>query len=188
MARSRPTWWLRPRRPTAPSTRTPPPWTLTNDGEVTASDDTLVRCPGLNITKDADDPETVAAGDTVGFTIEVTNDEGDGIGTATAVTLADPLPAGDGVSWSVESQSGGAGCSVNGSAPAQTLVCGPIDLAPGAGFSVHVVSDTEPTGEECVVGNPPEHGDGRRNQPRADHRQRHHHHPVPGGHDHQGGR
>ena len=45
--------------------------------------------------------------------------------------------------------------SVNGTAPTQTLVCGPIDLAPGAGFSVHVVSDTEPTGEECMAGTLP---------------------------------
>lgn len=126
-----------------------------NDAPVTASDDTLVKCPGLNITKDADDPETVTAGDEVGFTIEVTNDAGEGVGTADDVTLNDPLPAGDGVSWTVESQAGGAGCVVNGTAPSQTLVCGPIDLDPGEGFSVHVVSDTDPSGEECVSGTLP---------------------------------
>lgn len=126
-----------------------------NDAPVTASDDTLVKCPGLNITKDADDPETVTAGDEVGFTIEVTNDAGEGVGTADDVTLNDPLPAGDGVSWTIESQTGGAGCVVNGTAPNQTLVCGPIDLDPGEGFSVHVVSDTDPTSEECVSGTLP---------------------------------
>ena len=64
----------------------------TNDAQVTASDDTLVKCPGLNITKDADDPETVTVGDPVGFTIEVTNDEGDGIGTATRCHARRPAP------------------------------------------------------------------------------------------------
>lgn len=127
----------------------------TNDAPVSASDDTLVKCPGLNITKDADDPETVSAGDQVGFTIEVTNDSGEGVGTATGVTLNDPLPAGDGVSWSIDSQTGGAGCAITGTAPAQTLACGPIDLAPGAGFSVHVVTDTDPSGAECVSGTLP---------------------------------
>lgn len=121
-----------------------------NDAPLTASDDTTVKCPGLNIVKDADDPETVSAGDPIGFTIEVTNDPGEGVGTAFDVTLNDPLPAGDGVSWSIQSQTGGAGCVVSGTAPTQTLACGPIDLDPGEGFSVHVVSDTQPTGAECV--------------------------------------
>lgn len=127
----------------------------TNDDPVQASDDTLVKCPGLNIVKDADDPETVTAGDPVGFTITVSNEAGEGVGTATGVTLNDPLPAGDGVSWSVASQTGGAGCVVNGSAPSQTLVCGPIDLDPGESFSVHVTSDTDPTGAECASGTLP---------------------------------
>jgi uncharacterized repeat protein (TIGR01451 family) len=121
-----------------------------NDGAVEASDDTLVKCPGLNITKDADDPETVTAGDPVGFTVAVSNEPGDDVGTALGVTLTDPLPAGDGISWSVESQVGGAGCVISGSAPEQTLACGPIDLAPGAAFSVHVVSDTDPMADECT--------------------------------------
>ena len=108
-----------------------------------------MKCPGLNIVKDADDPETVTAGDQIGFVIAVGNVEGTDIGTATGVTLDDPLPAGDGISWSIESQTGGAGCTITGSAP-QTLTCGPIDLEPGEGFAVHIVSDTAPSDVECV--------------------------------------
>ena len=122
-----------------------------NDGAVEASDDSLVKCPGLNITKDADDPETVTAGDAIGFTIEVSNEAGEGVGTALAVQLDDPLPAGDGVSWSIESQTGDAGCTIEDDAPNQALDCGPIDLAPGDAFSVHIVSDTDPSGEECAT-------------------------------------
>ena len=97
----------------------------------------------------------VTAGDPVGFTVNVANSSAAGTGTAKAVTLNDPLPSGDGVSWVLESQTGGASCSVGGTAPTQTLTCGPKDLAPGASFSVHVVSDTNPTGVECVGGTLP---------------------------------
>jgi len=116
-----------------------------------STDTITVQCPDLGITKVAD-VDVVSAGDPIGFTITVTNA---GPGTAYDVTLNDPLPAGDGVSWSVESQSGGAGCAVTGAAPNQTLACGPIDLADDASFSVHVTSDTDPTGAECVGGTLP---------------------------------
>src|SRR5690606_24813626 len=66
--------------------------------------------------------------------------------------LNDPLPAGDGVDWSIESQSGGAGCAIAGDPGAQVLTCGPIDLEDGDSFSVHVVSGTQPSGDECEGG------------------------------------
>ena len=56
-----------------------------------------MQCPGLHITKMAD-ATTVNAGDAIGFTIGVSNS---GPGTATGVTLTDPLPGGSGVSWSI---------------------------------------------------------------------------------------
>ena len=84
----------------------------------------------------------MTAGDEVGFTITVSND---GPGTALGATLNDPLPAGDGINWTIESQTGGASCAIAGSPPAETLSCGPIDLADDASFSVHVVSDTQPS-------------------------------------------
>lgn len=113
-----------------------------DDGDNTDSATTDVLCPDLGITKVADD-DVVDAGDQIGFEIVVTND---GPGVAYGVTLDDPLPTGDGISWSIESQSGGAGCEID----AGTLTCGPIDLADNASFTVHVVSDTDPTTDECV--------------------------------------
>lgn len=105
-----------------------------------------VREPGLTISKDADNEQPVNAGDPIGFTITVSNT---GEGTAFDVTLNDPLPGGDGVDWSIESQSGGANCTIQGAHQAETLVCGgtDFDLETGESFTVHVVSDT--TADSC---------------------------------------
>ena len=78
---------------------------------MTATAGVTIQCPDLGITKVADDPSTVTAGDDVGFTITVTND---GPGTALGATLNDPLPSGDGVNWTIESQTGGASCAIGG--------------------------------------------------------------------------
>lgn len=127
-----------------------------NDAPVQATDDTLVMCPGLNILKDADVDEPVTAGDDVGFTIEVSNVAGEGVGTAFDVTLDDPLPAGDGVAWSIDEEDGvDAGCEITGDIGKQVLACGPVDLEPGQGFSVHITSDTQPSAAECVSGTLP---------------------------------
>ena len=97
-----------------------------------------VLCPDLGITKTADDT-TVDAGDAIGFTITVANAGGADVGTARGATVHDLLPAGAGISWSIESQTGvGADCTVTDG----VLDCGPVDLAPGDSFAVHVVSDT----------------------------------------------
>src|SRR5690606_28889775 len=108
---------------------------------------TDVQCPDIDITKVADD-DTVSAGDDVGFTITVTND---GPGAAYGVTLSDPLPSGDGVDWSIDDESGDvdASCGISGAVGSQELDCGPVDLAAGESFSVHVTSSTQPSGEEC---------------------------------------
>ncbi|MGK2949797.1 MAG: DUF7507 domain-containing protein, partial [Acidimicrobiales bacterium] len=120
-----------------------------NDGEVSDGAEISVLCPGLNIVKTADD-DTVSAGDDIGFSITVSNEEGEGIGTAAGVTLDDPLPAGDGISWSIDDESGvDAACEITGAVGSQVLTCGPVDLDPGQSFTVHVTSDTDPSGEEC---------------------------------------
>src|SRR5262249_36100360 len=96
---------------------------------------TSVQCPGLQISKTADDP-SVSAGDNIGFTITVSNTS---VGTATAVTLNDPLPTGVGVSWSINPAYAGPGtCGI----AANTLTCAFGDLASGASASVHIVSAT----------------------------------------------
>src|SRR5439155_486596 len=102
----------------------------TNHAIVTASDNVTVQCPSLSIVKKAD-AASVNAGTDIGFTIWVNNT---GNGTATGVTLNDPLPTGSGIVWT----DGSADCDV----VADVLSCTFGDLASGAGASVHVGSAT----------------------------------------------
>jgi len=97
--------------------------------------------PNLGITKTAD-AATVSAGSQIGFTVTLSNT---GVGDATTVGVNDPLPAGTGVSWSIETAV--TGWSITGSAPTQTLVYSATTLAAGASTSVHVISST--TGASC---------------------------------------
>ena len=108
-------------------------------GIAPGSDSTTVQCPDPSIVKTAD-ADTVDAGTQIGFTITASNGDAPGTGTAKGVVINDPLPGGPGIDWSIES--GPAGCSVTGTAPAQTLVCAAVDLAPGESETVHVVSGT----------------------------------------------
>src|SRR5579864_719955 len=74
--------------------------------------------PDLTITKVADSPTTVSAGDPIGYTITVHND---GPGTAANVKLSDTLPANTGT-WSFDNASAGWGsCAISG---AGVLTCG----------------------------------------------------------------
>ncbi|HEV8546054.1 MAG TPA: hypothetical protein VGQ64_07150 [Candidatus Limnocylindrales bacterium] len=107
-------------------------------GNNESSDTITVNCPDVVITKTADDA-VVNAGDQIGFTITVTNT---GDGTAFGVTISDVLPTNAGLSWSIESQTGGWSIDAGG-----TLSFGPADLASGASTSVHIVSDT--TADTC---------------------------------------
>lgn len=91
-----------------------------------------VDCPLIVITKTADDP-VVNAGDQIGFTVTVTNT---GDGSAFGVAVTDVLPTIAGLSWSIESQTGG------WSIDAGALKFGPATLASGASASVHITSDT----------------------------------------------
>ena len=113
-------------------------YTSTNGGSgSTASNPTVitVNCPVLAITKTPDNA-SVDAGDSIGFTIEVTNN---GPGTAKNVTLNDPLPTTTGVGWSISPAYAGPGtCSV----VSNLLSCSFGDMAASASASVHVVSDT----------------------------------------------
>lgn len=88
--------------------------------------------PSLRIDKVAD-AASVEAGDPIGFAIEVRND---GPGTATGVTLSDPLPVGTGIAWSIDPAN--PDCSL----AAGTLTCAFGDLAAGESRSVHVSSPT----------------------------------------------
>jgi uncharacterized repeat protein (TIGR01451 family) len=101
-------------------------------GNNESSDTITVDCPLIVITKTADDP-AISAGDQIGFTVTVTNT---GEGSAFGVAVSDVLPTIAGLSWSIESQTGG------WSIDAGTLKFGPATLAGGASASVHIVSGT----------------------------------------------
>jgi uncharacterized repeat protein (TIGR01451 family) len=97
-----------------------------------------VNCPELTISKTAD-AASVSAGDDIGFTVTLTNT---GAGDATGVSISDPLPGGTGVDWSIDSNTPASSCSITGTAPTQTLSCGPATVASGGSITVHVTSHT----------------------------------------------
>src|SRR5204863_1452834 len=109
----------------------------TNAGTVCDLALIVVNPPNLAITKTAD-ATPVSSGTSVGFTITVSNS---GPGTATDVTVSDPLPALPGVDWSIQSQTASA-CLITGSVGDQLLACTIGDMAPGATYHVHITSPT----------------------------------------------
>ena len=120
-------------------------------GSVSFNNSTLA--PDLDLLKTAD-ADTVTAGDPIGFTIELSNDDEAGTGIAKDVTLTDALPFGDGIDWEIVSVIGTGGftpavdaCSIVGSPPDEDLDCDFGDLAPGEGVEITLSSDT--TGDSC---------------------------------------
>jgi uncharacterized repeat protein (TIGR01451 family) len=105
-----------------------------DDGVTSAPATITVNCPDITDPKEAD-AGTVNAGEPIGFTITVTNN---GPGTATGVTLTDPLPMLPGLAWTVDGGTDMANCSITDG----TLTCLPATLAEGASFSVHLSSPT----------------------------------------------
>src|SRR5204863_249718 len=104
-----------------------------NAASDSASASAEVRAAAIDIAKTADAP-SVSAGDTIGFSIVVTNG---GTGTARNVTVSDLLPTDAGTSWSIDSSTEPS-CAI----AAGTLSCGPVDLGPGLSFTVHISSPT----------------------------------------------
>ncbi|HVA45761.1 MAG TPA: DUF4214 domain-containing protein [Pirellulales bacterium] len=96
------------------------------------------------------DQQSVDAGQTAGFTIEISNV---GANTATGLTLNDPLPAGYGndIHWQIDSSGMGYGA---GTQPADFVISGPVGnqvltlassvntLAAGASISVNITGQT----------------------------------------------
>jgi len=98
--------------------------------------------PVLSLTKTADVPIADAGGQ-IGFTITVKNAAG--AGTALGVAVSDPLPAGQGIEWSIAAGPGT--CSISGQPPSQQLDCSGVSLFAGTMQVIHVVSST--TGSSC---------------------------------------
>ncbi len=102
-----------------------------------------VQCPNLGIVKTAVPVGPVSTGHSIGFTVTVSNSNAAGTGTAFAVTMHDPLPAGSGINWAISPAFGGPGtCSISGAVGSQVLDCSLGDMAPGASAVVGIVSPT----------------------------------------------
>jgi large repetitive protein len=102
-------------------------------------------CSALGVSKTAA-VATVNYGNPIGFTVTMSNAattaQGAATGTATTVTLSDPLPTGP--SWSITTPV--TGCQTTGELGSQTLSCSLSNLASGSSASVTV------TGTGAVVG------------------------------------
>ena len=72
--------------------------------------------------------------------ITVSNADNEDTGTAHNVVLNDPLPAGGGVDWNIDTAP--AGCSITGAVGSEVLHCNLGDMGPGDTASVHIVSAT----------------------------------------------
>jgi uncharacterized repeat protein (TIGR01451 family) len=109
----------------------------TNDGSDSASDSAVVECPGLNIAKTAA-KSPINGGDSASFTIVVWNA---GPGTASNVTLDDPLPGG--LTWTDDSDS----CTITGA----NLHCsfGDLGVTTKANSPATVTVTAPTTREDC---------------------------------------
>ena len=94
----------------------------------------VVDCPLLDLVKTAD-KSSVSAGDTIGFTVTVTNN---GAGSAFGVTVTDTLPTEAGTSWTIDAANSDAGWSIVGG----VLKYGPATLPSGGTVKVHLTSPT----------------------------------------------
>jgi len=110
------------------------------------SDDALITvlCPGIDIQKDADDPQ-VDAGEPIGFTITVSNG---GPGAAKGVLVEDQLPTVDGVDWTIDEIDGQAPgaqspCAIALVGGQETLTCDFGTMASTTQHTIHVSSDTD---------------------------------------------
>jgi len=112
---------------------------VANVGDNLSTATITVNCPVIAITK-TPDQGTVSAGDSIGFTIEVTNN---GDGTAHGVTVTDTLPTNGGLDWSVDAANSDAGCSITSG----VLTCDFGDLGSGLSKSAHITSPT--TADSC---------------------------------------
>jgi uncharacterized repeat protein (TIGR01451 family) len=92
----------------------------------------------VTITKTAD-AATINAGSQLGFTVTLSNQ---GSGQATGLSVTDALPAGTGVSWTIDAANTDPGWSVSGSPPNQSLAYSLTTLAGNASTHVHVISAT----------------------------------------------
>ena len=124
--------------------------TSTNDGTDTDPGKITVLCPDVNVVKTPNDGQ-LNASDAASFSIVVSNA---GPGTATGVSLSDPLPAG--LTWALGTITGataadteGVSCSVTGPVGTQVLSCSDASMASGRSFTVTVTTTT--SSSQCAT-------------------------------------
>ena len=124
--------------------------TSTNDGTDTDPGKITVLCPDVNVVKTPNDGQ-LNASDAASFSIVVSNA---GPGTATGVSLSDPLPAG--LTWALGPITGataadteGVSCSVTGPVGTQILSCSDASMAAGRSFTVTVTTTT--SSSQCAT-------------------------------------
>ncbi len=108
--------------------------TTTNDGSDQSTATVTVLGADIDIAKTAD-AASVSAGDTIGFTITVSNA---GPGTATGVEVSDPLPTNVGLSWSIDATNSDTDFAIDNGTLRATFA----SLASGASKRVHITSPT----------------------------------------------
>jgi uncharacterized repeat protein (TIGR01451 family) len=116
-----------------------------NNPSVTGSATISVGCASMTVTKTADHA-TVTSGAQIGFTITVGNS---GPQTAINAKLADSLPGGPSLSWTIASQPATKPCALSGMVPTQTLSCSFGSFATTASAVIHVTSPT--TDASCAT-------------------------------------
>jgi uncharacterized repeat protein (TIGR01451 family) len=105
-----------------------------NQGNNSSTATITVNCPEIVVVKTAD-ADTVNAGESIGYTITVTNN---GDGTAKGVTLTDTLPTNAGLNWKIDGGANAGDCSITQG----VLTCHFGDLVSGASAEVHISSPT----------------------------------------------
>lgn len=122
--------------------------TLTNSASAEAENADLVTsetvsidvyCPQLGPMKTADST-FVSAGETIGYTLSLTNV---GQAPALAAIITDVLPTNPGLSWTIDGGTNAGDCQI----ASGSLSCGFGDLAGGASATVHISSPT--TADTC---------------------------------------
>src|SRR5438270_588898 len=116
-----------------------------NDDQKSAAESVEVQCANIAIAKTANPAGPVSSGDSIGFDIVVSNS---GPGTATGVTITDPLPAGGDLNWSISPSV--TGCGITGPLGTQVLSCtfaGTLGVASEP--TVHITSST--TQQDCAT-------------------------------------
>src|SRR5262249_59247225 len=111
-------------------------FTRTSESGGSDEDRSTVNSLAVTISKEADAGQ-VNAGAPSGFTVTLTNS---GAGAAYGVQNNDPLPGGNGVSWSIDSNTPAQSCSRTEERRVGKVHCGPATRAAGGTKKVHVAS------------------------------------------------